>query len=320
MNKRLFIDHTIVYAKVCVEFAAETTYSHSIMVKFYSYWYGNIPPVTELFFASFLATQKGEMHIFIDNCRDIGPLDLGYLQNPRIIIHKMNWKALNPDPVFDGFIQNLYANRIDRLLFRMYRKLNPGAFEIHPQQGMKFTSKIQKLLFLIRFKQPYPITFYADLFRCIQCVANPEDLVYVDMDICFLKDFEPLFSQGDFIYKWENQSYGNNAIIYSSKSGVLKRNIKNLIKKHDTVLPWYIFSYSEPLLGDLRVLPCELFDPLWANDKGISFNDFFKDFDLIDMIDSSYCHHWHNNWGAIPTENSTYMYYLNKYKKFLANV
>ena len=290
------------------------------MVKYYCYWRGNLPPITELFFASFLATQQGEMHVFLDRCEDIGPLRMDYLQHPRVIVHRMDWRRFNPDPVFDGFVANLDATRLDSRLFALYRRLHPQAFEMHPQQGMKCTSQRVALPLWGRVKQPYPMAVYGDLFRCMLCMADPGDVLYADLDVCFLKDFAPLFDSGDFVYRWERQPYANSAILYSAAGGVLKHAIKELVRQHDTVLPWYIFSLNEPLLADLRILPCEWFDPLWTNESGLTFPDFFNGTDVASAIGDAYCHHWHNHWKAVPHERSTYSSYLRDFRRRLGAV
>jgi hypothetical protein len=287
------------------------------MPNYYCYWRGNLPPVTELFFASFLATQQGEMHVFLDRCEDTGPLRKAYLQTPRVVVHRMDWSRFNPDPVFDGFVANLEATRWDARLFRLYRRLYPHAFEMHPQQGMKCTSRRVSLPLWGRVKQPYPMAVYGDLFRCMLCLVDPGDVLYADLDVCFLKDFAPLFDSRDFVYRWERQPYANSAILYSARDGVLKHAIKDLVRKHDTVLPWYIFSLNEPQLEGLRILPCEWFDPLWTNEASVTFSDFFEGKDIAAAIGDAYCHHWHNQWKALPHERSTYATYLRDFRRML---
>ncbi|MFM8892498.1 MAG: hypothetical protein ACKOTB_12910 [Planctomycetia bacterium] len=285
--------------------------------KYYCYWRGNLPPVTELFFASFLATQQGEMHVFLDRCEDTGPLRMPYLRTPRLILHRMDWRRFNPDPVFEGFVANLDTNRWDRRIFRLYCRLYPDAFETIPEHGRKCTSRPLRLPFWGRVKQPYPLAVYGDLFRCMLCVGNPDDVLYADLDVCFLKDFAPLFDARDFVYRWAQQPYANSAILYSAANGVLKTAIKDLVREHDTVLPWYIFRLNQPRLEGLRILPCEWFDPLWTNTAGPAFSDFFEDKDAASAIGGAYCHHWHNQWTAVPHERSTYTTLLRGFRRML---
>jgi len=283
----------------------------------YCYWRGNLPPITELFFASFLATQRGKLHVFLDCCDDIGPLRLDYLQTPRVIVHEMDWKRFNPDPVFDGFVANLGANRLDTRLFRLHQRLYPHAFERHPQQGMKFTSQRVTLPLWGRVKQPYPMYLYGDLFRCMLCARESGDVLYADLDVCFLKDFAPLFAAGDFLYRWERQPYANSAIIYSAAGGTLSRVIKDLVRHHDTVAPWYLFPLDEPRFEGVRILPCEWFDPLWDNDAGLTFADFFNGRDLGRALDGAYCHHWHNHWQIVPHDDSAFTALLRTFRQML---
>jgi hypothetical protein len=285
------------------------------MPTYYCYWRGNLPPITELFFASFLATQCGEIHVYLDQCDDVDPLGLDYLRTPRVIVHAMDWKQFNPDPVFDGFVANLGASGIDTRLFNLYRRLHPQAFQMHPQHGMKFTPRRITLPLWGRVKQPYPLYLYGDLFRCMLCVSGLGDVLYADLDVCFLKDFSPLFQAGDFLYRWERQPYANSAILYSAADGRLKRVIKDLVRHHDTVAPWYLFPLGEPRLDGVRILPCEWFDPLWASDAGLSFDDFFNPREIGQAIDAAYCHHWHNRWHIVPHEDSTFMALLRTFRR-----
>lgn len=287
------------------------------MPTYYCYWRGALPAITELFFASFLATQRGEMHVYLDRCDDIGPLRLDYLRSPRLIVHAMDWNRFHPDPVFDGFIANLGATAVDTRLFNLCRRLRPDAFDVHPQQGLKFTSQRVSLPLWGRVKQPYPLYAYGDLFRCMLCAGEPGDVLYVDLDICFLKDFAPLVADGDFLYRWERQPYANNAIIFSGAGGRLKRVLKDLVRHHDSVAAWYLFTLSEPRLEGVRILPCEWFDPLWLNDAGFAFTDFFNGRDLGGALDGAYCHHWHNHWRVVPHDNSAYMTLLRRFRHML---
>lgn len=288
------------------------------MPTYYCYWRGNLPPITELFFASFLATQRGDLHVYLDRCDDIGPLGLDYLRSPRVIVHTMDWRRFNPDPVFNGFVANLGASRLDARLFRLHRFLSPHAFEIHPQQGMKFTPRRVSLPLWGRVKQPYPLYLYGDLFRCMLCASDVGDVLYADLDVCFLQDFTPLFEAGDFLYHWERQPYANSAILYSAAGGALTHAVRDLVRHHDTVAPWYLFTLSEPRLAGVRILPCEWFDPLWLNDTGLTFDDFFNGRDLGGALDGAYCHHWHNHWQTVPHENSAFMVLLRGFRRMLS--
>jgi hypothetical protein len=168
-----------------------------------------------------------------------------------------------------------------------------------------------------RVKQPYPLYLYGDLFRCMLCASGRGDVLYADLDVCFLKDFGPLFEAGDFLYRWERQHYANSAILYSATGGVLARTIKDLVRHHDTVAPWYLFPLDEPRLERARILPFEWFDPLWENDAGLTFDDFFNGCDVSRALDGAYCHHWHNRWHIVPHEDSTFMALLRTFRRML---
>lgn len=298
-------------------------------MKFIAYWNGNIPSITRLFFSSFLATQIGELELYVENCNDIGPAK-DYLKSQRVKVQEISLKQLSTGTVFERFFPNREHNNFDKLVIKIYNKyfriqskLYKRIFQDklpryascleHPVMGRTLTSKpIIDIPFYGTVREQYDVTYCADIFRLLMCILKRESFVYVDLDICFLKDFASLYEQGDFVYEWEDQEFANNAIIFSSENGILKNNMSALIEKYDTVRPWFIFSKEEPLISDLRVLQCELFDPIWRK-KDISFDSFFDDDLVMNMINNSYAYHWHNHWNTEPKNGSSYVRLMQKF-------
>lgn len=297
-------------------------------MKFIAYWNGNIPAITKLFFSSFLATQRGELELYIENCSDIGTAK-DFLKSQRVKVQEINLKELSKNTIFEKFFTKREQNKFDKLVIKIYNKyfriksdlykkffpnqiLRYASYLTHPIMGFTQTSKpIIEIPFYGSVKDKFDFTYSADIFRLLMCVLKKESFVYVDLDICFLKDFASLYEQGDFVYEWEYQKFANNAIIFSSENGILKKNMTALIEKYDTVRPWFIFSKEEPLISKLRILPCELFDPVWKKD--ISFDSFFEDDLVMDILNNSYAYHWHNHWNTKPKDGSSYAYLMERF-------
>ena len=305
-------------------------------MKFIAYWNGNIPPVTKLFFSSFLATQSGELELYVENCDNLNTLEY-YLKSQRVKVQKISFKALCSNTVFERFDLDQQANSFDRFVVKAYKeyfhiisKVRQSSFQHkaskrlpylkHPLMGMTQTGKsVVDLPLYGSIREKYDLTYKADIFRCLMCVLMKESFVYVDLDICFLKDFLDLYNLGDFVYEWEYQSFANNAIIFSSENGILKKNMTALIEKYDNARPWYIFSREEPLIDGLNILPCEFFDPLWKQENA-NFNQFFEDNSITNILSNAYAYHWHNHWKTLPKEDSCYSHLLNKFEAYLGTL
>ena len=265
----------------------------------------------------------------MENCSDIEPAK-DYLKSQRLKIEQITLKELSKGTVFEKFFPNREQNSFDKSVIKIYNKYfkiksklykrifpdqlpKHASCLAHPVMGLTQTSKpIVEIPFYGAVREQYDVTYRADIFRLLMCVLKKESFVYVDLDVCFLKDFASLYEQGDFVYEWEYQKFANNAIIFSSENGFLKKNISLLVEKYDTVRPWLIFSKEEPLISELRILPCELFDPLWKQDV-LTFESFFEDDSIMDTLNNSYAYHWHNNWNAEPKNGSCYVRLMNKF-------
>ncbi|MCF2152069.1 hypothetical protein IQ276_037865 [Desmonostoc muscorum LEGE 12446] len=300
-------------------------------MKFLAYWNGNIPAISELFFSSFLATQTGNLELYLENCNNLK--DISFLfKNSRVEIKEIKLEYLSKGTIFEKFFPSREQNYFDTLIIQAYNKYftlksqmykkvfldrlprHPSRLR-HPVMGLTATSKsIIEIPFYGSVKEQYKLSYWGDIFRLLMCVKEKDSFVYTDLDVCFLKDFTSLYEQGDFVYEWEHQKFANSAILFSSDKGILKKNISALVEKYDTVVPWFIFSKTEPLIKELKILPCEIFDPLWKQKNCIGFDSFFKDDLVMDMLNNSYAYHWHNHWKTKPKKGSCYDILVNKFK------
>ena len=184
------------------------------------------------------------------------------------------------------------------------------------------------------FNQKQNLPARADAFRLLipykYLLENKyEGIIYFDLDILFLRDFSNTLNNS-FCYQWEKQPYTNTAILFFDNKKIIEQtNI--LIKKHQTVLPWIIFNYSNEEMKDLMVLPCAYFDPIWnITDKTkynypiYSFNDFFKNYSgnissYKEFFTGCYAYHWHNQWNTEIEKNSLFYRFNEEFNNILKN-
>ncbi len=149
---------------------------------------------------------------------------------------------------------------------------------------------------------------------------------WFDLDVFFLRSFEPIFanySEHICLYNWEYQNYPNNAIYISLKpySKKMENNIKIIMYlRRGWSFQQALLTYDLPL--DILVLPCSWFDASWVKSPyDIKFNSVFnKSKDKItfdNFFNGSFCYHWHNQWNVKIHEKSP-LYQL--YQIILSNL
>jgi len=144
--------------------------------------------------------------------------------------------------------------------------------------------------------------------------------VYFDLDVLFLRDWNPLFEilgEAEFCYQWSSQPYCNTAILALQKESAFLEHIMGKSLKKRAFSPSKLFAFDDNAL-DLLVLPCTVFDPLWLHCDGHSIMtrrpfDTFEDFflprpepaiDIERFFPGSFAYHWHNQWTAPEIRNS----------------
>jgi hypothetical protein len=155
------------------------------------------------------------------------------------------------------------------------------------------------------------IPYYADMIRNL--LLYKYSGCWFDLDVFFLRDFSPLFSEYEneiLVYQWEVQNYPNNAIYISlvPENIKMKSNIEFIMQRNRG---WGFqqaeLTYDLPL--DILVLPCSWFDAGWV--MGIRFEDetFFLSSDKThtfeNFFNGAFCYHWHNRWNNHIHETST---------------
>jgi hypothetical protein len=155
--------------------------------------------------------------------------------------------------------------------------------------------------------------------------------VYFDLDVMFLKDFEPLLRGDEFVYAWEFQTYANSAILYLRKNSELAEYLVNKMIQKKSANPWILFNYTDKKLMRLRNYPCTFFDPLWTGyteDMPYKeFSDFFRRFGNAfpqkpihthkEFFQGAFAYHWHNQWKVEEYEDSFYGVFNHEFNQIL---
>ena len=156
---------------------------------------------------------------------------------------------------------------------------------------------------IINGNMVYPI--YSDRIRYV--LLYKYGGVWFDLDIFFLRSFDPLlsnFKEDISVYTWADLNYPNNAIFISpiKESQKMRDFIQYMIDRGSG------FGFQESKLTfdlsvDLLVLPCSWFDGWFLYDfpDYVDGNrEFFKTvnglIDLDTFAKGAFCYHWHNRW------------------------
>jgi hypothetical protein len=149
---------------------------------------------------------------------------------------------------------------------------------------------------------------------------------WFDLDILFLRDFSPLFSNFSkeiCVYQWEYQNYPNNAIYFS----LIPKNPK-LLKIMEFIsnrkLGWgfQLANLTYDLDLDFLVLPCAWFDGAWiynSYNTGSIVNSCSKEYNFDNFFAGAFCFHWHNQWDKKIEDSSILRQLTNIIKKNLAS-
>ncbi len=186
---------------------------------------------------------------------------------------------------------------------------------------------------LNHFTQTENLPFRADAFRIL--ILHKYGGIYFDLDIMFLRDISN-FLDREFIYCWEKQPYGNNAIIHLNKQDTLLQ-LHKIVKENNSFQPWFIFNYANKL-KNVWTFPTAYFDPLWlfnpedkadiSNQKGsytypiTNWDEFFQkkiseETKYNNFFEGCYAFHWHNRWGIEVVENSYFDMFDKQFSKLL---
>lgn len=167
------------------------------------------------------------------------------------------------------------------------------------------------------------LTYRSDVFRSLIASEYPiSNVLYVDIDICFVKKFSSYDWSNAFTSPWGLAEFANTAIIYlPAKNQQLRSRIISEFRKVTSAWPWTLYSKNRCEFYGLELRSIEEFDPPWAlsnpstGDSGAFMKKHANAQNIVDWADSnSFCYHWHNQWNVIPEAGSPYDIHLNRFQ------
>lgn len=162
-------------------------------------------------------------------------------------------------------------------------------------------------------------TIAADLARII--LLYKYSGVYIDSDVILLRNFEPLLSN-DFLYKWENRNWTNNAVMHFSLNSRFCNLLINEVLNYTSFSFWTLCRdvYTKVLekCDDVVIYPCPFFDPDWLIEREKIFEIFFKnDPSSSQLYEGVFAYHWHGNWSLSIESGSKFHNYEIKIHQLL---
>ena len=263
------------------------------------------------------------MKLFTQNIQNQDPIKLAPSDrrySKKVIFHCYWSGALNKLhflSIFSCYYFNVFQNKNFKIILWVnnsknnyyYRKIKKFAEVIE----FDFESEIRNTVFEKekKFKVQKKLTHQANLIRSI--LLYNYGGCWFDLDIFFLRSFEPLFDEFEkdiCLYQWESKNYPNNAIYISlePKSSNFEKNIEYIINlKKGWGFQQANLTFDMPL--SFLVLPCSWFDPDWIKkDNEKKWDSFFqntrKEINFNNFHQGSFSYHWHNRWNYKPKKNS----------------
>lgn len=166
--------------------------------------------------------------------------------------------------------------------------------------------------------EPDWLPYRANYIRCVLLYIFGG--IWFDLDILFTRSFDPIFvNYGNEIclYRWEKESYPNNAIFISLKPfDVRLLNAMKFIYERDKEWGFQQAQLTFDLDIDFLILPCAWFDPSWFNDLKdnifVEIND--ENYDPDQFYHGMFCFHWHNKWSHVIEQNCIMRKIIDKLK------
>lgn len=158
-------------------------------------------------------------------------------------------------------------------------------------------------------------SYRADVFRCLAANLYPgESILYADLDVYFVSSPKTWDLSMPFIYRWEENAWGNNALLFfPANRSILRRSLNSKLFGGAPARPWFLFSEENCSRSGIRILPADKFDPMWARSTA-HFGDSDAFFEkrpesrvfLAEIREKFKTVHWHNHWNVIPERGSPF--------------
>ena len=283
------------------------------MTKFFGYWAGSLPPVTDLHFKSFLYYHPSSKYdLWLDSDIESSiPVELSWIRtHHQIEIHSFSLESL-----VRKYVNPLNEGAEGKLL-DIVRFLHRKKLIRHINIDNYYTP-----LFKINYKHSSPLFTYkndfvyrGDLARCIiPYVHYSSPCLYSDLDVCFLSNLNTICHDEGFVYQWEDYDFANSAILYYPNKNVAQK-ILEVGNQIESFRPWHLFKNSICKSIGLKIYPANRFDAMWgkntllAGDASKFFRQSSESQEMTnELFTKNYiANHWHNNWKIQIEENSPY--------------
>jgi hypothetical protein len=304
-----------------------------------SYWAGTLPKISNLHFASFKFNNNKDFKyiLFLDNdvkLKSMISQDLMWLLNEPWF--EVRYFSLTQ--MMNEFKIANFSKWHNNLLYKIFRKFKNIMFKVKISVYSRFKLFASNRFLRNNYNSEIGIsfshnqkftglsghlTYRSDVFRSLIAGKFPnDDVLYVDIDICFVKPFDAYNWSKAFTSPWGLARFANTAIIFFPFSDqTLREKILFELKQSSAAWPWILYSKEKCEFFGLELRRIEDFDPPWApsNPSTGNSSSFMKKLTnsqgIVDWVDSnSFCFHWHNQWNAVPEEGSAYDIYSKRYK------
>lgn len=167
------------------------------------------------------------------------------------------------------------------------------------------------------------LTYRADLFRTLILSQGDENynLLYADLDICFLKPLKDFFSMNPYTSRWGTEDFANTCLLFVPHHANSMKGLVQELQKTSSAWPWTLYSKENCLKYGIDIKPLNVLDPIWDRDFAAPGSDssFFSDPQVADrwiawLDEHSLTYHWHNNWATQRHPESTYEILLRRFK------
>lgn len=307
-----------------------------------SYWAGNLPNIVKLHFASFEFNNDLDFKyiLFIDEKfinKDIAQLgkDFFLSNQPGLEVRKINL-----DNLFEKYSIEPFAKWNSNFFYRIMRKFNTNLIKIlakknlinfiygsklhfHKEMGLTFAHNLN-------FSALIPnLTYRSDAFRSLIANEFPSfNILYTDLDVCFLKKFSTYNWENAFTSAWGISEFANTALLYLPKNiQNTREKILNEFRINSCAWPWVLYSKILCEKFGIEIRDVKEFDPPWTPGSPVygnseSFMTLNTDLNNLNawLSDNSFAWHWHNQWNSEPHNQSPYNYYFEKYSKLPRNI
>jgi|688.fasta_scaffold218432_3 hypothetical protein len=309
-------------------------------IKVVSYWAGKIPENSELHFRSF-AHNRGSndtYKLYLDehfSSSSSIPDGLLWLRNePWFELEKIDLEKLMQEKglrKFSYWKQNSLYIVIRRFKISILSFL-AARFDQMSSLEDKFVFFKQRHIPSVGFSLNHAdsfsglvnhFTYRADLFRTLILSqgAKENNILYADLDICFLKPLNEFLSLHPYTSRWGTEDFANTCLLFVPHHSNSMKGLVQELQKTSSAWPWTLYSKENCLKYGIEIKPLKMFDPIWDRDFAAPGSDssFFSDPEVADrwiawLDEHSLAYHWHNNWTTPRDPESTYEILLRRFK------